>query len=94
MSQLTIEQVNSAIMFGQFTNEQLNSIADAIRFRRAQLGRETRRSITVGSVVKFTHNRTGRTHQGNVVKIKIKNATVRENSMLWNVPLNLLSVAE
>jgi hypothetical protein len=94
MSQLSIQDVNSAIMFGSFTNEQLNSAADAIRFRRAQLARETRRTIAVGSVVKFTNNRTGRTHQGNVVKIKIKNATVRENSMLWNVPLNLLSVAE
>ena len=94
MSQLTIEQLNSQIMFGSFTNEQLNSIGDAIRFRRAQLSRETRRNIGVGDVVKFTHNRTGRTHQGNVVKIKIKNVQVREGTMLWNVPANMLTVVE
>jgi hypothetical protein len=48
----------------------------------------------VGDVVKFTHPRTGRTHQGNVVKINIKNIKVRENNTTWNVPANLLTVAE
>ena len=94
MSQLSIQQVNSAIMYGDFTNEQLESIVDAIRFRRAQIGRQTRRSLSAGDVVKFTNNRTGRTHQGNVVKIKIKNVQVREGSMLWNVPANMLTVVE
>ncbi len=94
MSQLTIEQVNSAIMFGSFTNQQLDSIVDAIKFRRAQVGRETRRAIAVGDVVKFTHPKTGRVHQGSVVKIKIKNVQVRENLTTWNVPANMLTVAE
>lgn len=48
----------------------------------------------VGDVVKFTHPKTGRTHQGNVVKIAIKNIKVRENNTTWNVPANLLTVAE
>ncbi len=94
MSQLTIEQVNSAIMFGSFTNQHLDSIVDAIKFRRAQVGRETRRAIAVGDVVKFTHPKTGRVHQGSVVKIKIKNVQVRENLTTWNVPANMLTVAE
>lgn len=95
MEQLTtIQQINSQIMFGSLTNEQLNSILGAIKFRRAQINKETKRSLMVGDVVKFTHPRTGRTHQGNVVKINIKNIKVRENNTTWNVPANLLSVAE
>lgn len=95
MEQLTtIQQINSQIMFGSLTNEQLNSILGAIKFRRAQINKETKRSLMVGDVVKFVHPRTGRTHQGNVVKINIKNIKVRENNTTWNVPANLLSVTE
>lgn len=81
-------------MFGDFTNEQLNSILAAVKFRRAQLSKETKRALMLGDVVKFTHPRTGRTHQGNVVKINIKNIKVREGFTTWNVPANLLTVAE
>lgn len=94
MSQLSIQDVNSAIMFGSFTNEQLNSILMAVKFRRGQLTKETKRALMLGDVVKFTHPRTGRTHQGNVVKINIKNVKVKEGFTTWNVPANLLTVAE
>jgi hypothetical protein len=94
MSQLSIQDVNSAIMFGSFTDEQLRSIGDAIRYRRAQIVKETRRSIMMGDVVKFTHPKTGRTHQGSVVKINIKNVKVKEGFTTWNVPANMLTVAE
>ena len=94
MSQLSIQDVNSAIMFGSLTNEQLDSIIGAIKFRRAQINKETKRALMLGDVVKFTHPKTGRTHQGNVVKIAIKNIKVRENNTTWNVPANMLTVAE
>lgn len=94
MSQMSIQDVNSAIMFGSFTNEQLDSILMAVKYRRAQIGRDTRRSIMMGDVVRFTHPKTGRTHQGNVVKINIKNVKVKEGFTTWNVPANMLTVAE
>lgn len=94
MSQLTIQDVNSAIMFGSFTNEQLNSIAAAVKYRRGQITRENKRELMIGDIVRFTHPKTGRTHQGSVVKIKIKNVQVRENLTTWNVPANMLTVAE
>ena len=94
MSQLSIQDVNSAIMFGSFTNEQLDSILCAVKYRRAQITRDTKRALMLGDVVKFTHPRTGRVHQGAVVKINIKNVKVRENNTTWNVPANLLTVAE
>ena len=95
MQQLSdIQLVNQQIMFGSFTNEQLNSIQAAIKFRRGQISKETKRSLMVGDAVKFTHPKTGRVHQGNVVKIAIKNIKVREGLTTWNVPANMLTVAE
>jgi hypothetical protein len=94
MSQLSIQDVNSAIMFGNFTNDQLDSIIAAIKYRRASVVKETKRSLMLGDIVRFTHPRTGRTHQGNVVKINIKNIKVRDGVTTWNVPANMLSIAE
>jgi ribosomal protein L35AE/L33A len=94
VSQLSIQDVNSAIMFGSFTNEQLDSIIAAIKYRRTQVARENKRSIMLGDVVKFVNPRSGRTHQGNVVKINIKNVKVKEGFTTWNVPANMLTVAE
>lgn len=91
---MTIQEINRAIMFGNFTNEELSSIGDAIRFNRAQLTKQTKRSISLGCTVRFTHPKTGRVHTGIVKKIKIKNITVLKNGMMnWNVPANMLEVA-
>jgi hypothetical protein len=81
-------------MFGSFTNEQLNSIVSAIKYRRGQIVKENKRSIIMGDVVRFVNPRSGRTHQGNVVKINIKNVKVREGYTTWTVPANMLTVAE
>lgn len=95
MQQLTtIQQVNSQIMFGDFTNEQLDSIIAAVKYRRGQITRDTKRALMLGDVVRFTHPKTGRTHQGAVVKIAIKNIKVKEGLTTWNVPANMLTVAE
>ena len=89
----TIQDVNSAIMFGDFTNEQLNSIAQAIKYRRAQLTKEKVRSFWNGDNVKFVNPKTGRVHVGVVAKVKIKYITVREGNTNWNVPANMLEEA-
>jgi ASC-1-like (ASCH) protein len=94
MSQSSIQDVNSAIMFGSFTNEQLESIAAAVKYRRGQIARENKRAIMMGDIVKFVNPRSGRTHQGNVVKINIKNVKVKEGFTTWNVPASMLTVAE
>ena len=94
MSQLSIQDVNSAIMFGSSTNEQLDSIAAAVKYRRGQIARENKRAIMMGDIVKFVNPRSGRTHQGNVVKINIKNVKVKEGFTTWNVPASMLTVAE
>ena len=91
---LTIQEINKAIMFGKFTSEELISIGDAIKFNRAQLVRQVKRSVTIGSNVKFTSNRNGVTYVGTVEKIAIKFVTVRDSSTrgLWKVPASMLEV--
>jgi hypothetical protein len=95
---LTIKEINQAIMFGSFTSEELNSIGEALKFNRAQLVKQVKRSVTIGSMVKFTSNRDGTTYVGTVEKIAIKYVTVRENNPrssargLWRVPASMLEM--
>ena len=86
----SIQDVNSAIMFGDFTNEQLNSIITAVKYRRGQITKDKVRSFWNGDNVKFVHPKTGRVHFGVVSKVKIKFVSVREGSINWNVPATLL----
>lgn len=87
---MNIKNINAAIVSGVFTNNDLNSIADALRYARAQLARQTRRSLMVGDTVKFTSNRNGVTYTGDVEKVKQKFVLVRTNAGLFNVPANML----
>ena len=73
---MDIKAINTAIITGTFTNEQLSSIIDAVKYARSRVAEKTRRSITIGSTVQFTDPRSGRTHQGTVNKIKIKKVLV------------------
>ena len=90
----TIQEVNSSIMFGNFTNEQLNSISQAVQFARNQLVKETRRSVTIGTKVSFVNSRTGRKEVGEVTGIKIKNLVIRVGMTNWRVPASMVSVEE
>ena len=95
MERLTqIQQVNSAIMFGDFTNEELSSIIDAVKFARASIANQNKRALTLGTIVKFTSSRTGMTVNGTVQKINRKFIIVRETNNLsnWRVPANMLTV--
>lgn len=91
---MDIKQINSAIMFGDLTNTELTSIIDAVKYRRSQLARETKRQISVGSSVKFTSSRTGQSVVGTVEKVAIKYVFVRDPIRgLWKVPASMLTVA-
>jgi len=86
----SISEINHEIMQGSFTNDQLNDIAAAIRFRRAQLACEVKVTIRVGDTVKFYHPKLGQDLQGAVTRVKIKNILVKTQQGLYNVPANLL----
>ena len=94
MEQLsTIQQINSAIMFGNLSNVELNSIVDAVKFARTQLTKQNKRTFQLGDTVKFTSNRNGLTYVGTVRKVKIKFILVNTPGGVFNVPANMLEAA-
>lgn len=99
MTVSSVAQVNTAIISGNFTNEQLNAIGDAIRFARAQLANQVKFTLVKGSKVKFTISRSGQTVVGTVDKVNRKFIMVRENKpgalvgSVWRVPANMLEAA-
>ena len=90
---LTIQEVNSAIIAGTFTNDQLSSMIDAIKYARAQITKQKTRAFSIGDSVKFTSNRNGLTYVGTVRKVKIKYVLVNTPGGLFNVPANMLESA-
>ena len=90
---MNIKQINTAIMQGDFTNEELNSIGDAMRFARAQLVVRNKSVLTIGSNVKFTSSTRG-TISGVVKKINRKFIIVDQTGQFrsWRVPANMLEV--
>ena len=90
---MNIKQINTAIMQGDFTNEELNSIGDAIRFARAQLVVRNKSVLTIGSNVKFTSSTRG-TISGVVKKINRKFIIVDQPGQFrsWKVPASMLEV--
>lgn len=90
---ISINDVNQTIMHGSFTNEQLESIGAAIKFRRAQLAREVKREMRPGVAVKFYHPKLGYDVHGTVNRIKQKYILVDTSKGRYNVPANLLEVA-
>jgi hypothetical protein len=89
----TIQEINSAIMSGTWTDAELSSMISAVRFNRAQLVNRVKRSIMLGDSVKFHSTKRGMTITGNVQKVAIKYVTVQTpQGGLWKVPANMLEV--
>jgi len=88
---MNIMQINTAILEGGFTNNELTSIIDAVKFARARLTEQSKRSLTIGDNVNFTSSKTGRNVTGVVVKFAIKYVTVKTIQGAWRVPANMLS---
>ena len=86
----SIDSVTQAIMYGNFSNEDLEAVTQAIRYRRSQLGREVKRAMAPGVAVKFYHPKQGRDITGTVNRIKQKYILVDTAQGRYNVPANLL----
>jgi len=89
---MNITQINTAIMHGNLTNDELSSIIDSIKYARARLTREIKSGLMVGDNVNFNSTKQGRNVTGVITKIAIKYVTVRTATGSWRVPANMLSV--
>jgi hypothetical protein len=91
---LTIQQVNSAIMLQTWTNTELSSMIDAVKWNRDHLAKQIKRSIGRGDNVEFTSSKSGRLMRGFVTKVAIKYVTVDTGMGLWKVPANMLTLVD
>ena len=73
---------------GDLNNDDLNLIIEAVKFKRAQNGRQAARTLKIGEQVSF-NGRTG-VVTGRLEQIKIKKAIVVSGMTRWNVPLAML----
>lgn len=90
---MEIREINSAIMFGTFTDVELNSVLDAVKFARANLQRQNIRSLRLGSTVRWQDRKTPYGEQGVVEKIALKYVTVKTaQGVRWKIPANMLEV--
>jgi small-conductance mechanosensitive channel len=88
---MNIQSINTAILNGTWTNAELMSMTDAVKFARKRLTERNKATLMLGDTVNFTSTRTGRNVTGTVVKIAIKYVTVRTLEGLWKVPANMLN---
>ena len=89
---MNIQTINTNIINGTWTNNELLSMIDAIKFKRKLLTERSKAELAVGDSVTFDSAKRGRTVQGTVLKIAIKYVTVREDAGgLWKVPANMLT---
>jgi len=90
----TIQEVNTAIIQGNFGNDELSSIIDAVKYARSRLTNQIKYSLKIGDNVNFTSSKTGRNVTGYVEKIAIKYVTVNTIQGRWKVPANMLTLIE
>jgi hypothetical protein len=88
---MSIQTINAEILQGAFTNEQLDSIGDAIKFARSRIAQKNIFSMRTGSNVQFTSSKNGMTYKGTVNKVGRQYVTVATPQGMWRVPANMLS---
>jgi hypothetical protein len=90
---MTVQSINAEILQGVFTNSQLDSIQDAIKFARSRIAEKNLFSMRAGANVQFTSNKNGMTYKGTVNKVGRKYVTVATPQGMWRVPANMLTPA-
>jgi uncharacterized Fe-S cluster protein YjdI len=90
---ITEFDIRGAIISGNYTANELDGIAQALKFARARLAQRQIRACVKGDQVRFTNPKTGAIFCGTVDRVKIKNVIVSTPQGRYNVPANLLEFA-
>ena len=91
---MNVKEINTAIVTGSFTNTDLDSINDAIKFAKSRIASQLGATLRSGSKVSLQHAKLGGRVFGTVLKVKIKKADVKlDSGMTYSVPLSMLTAA-
>lgn len=99
MSKVDTYEIREQIMFGNLSNDELDDILRAVKFAKAQIIKENKNTLTIGTTVKFTQTKTGKLVYGTVEKVNRKYIIVKEQnsnrlvSSKWRVPAFMLEAA-
>ena len=91
---MNIDRINSAIIQGNLTNDELTTVIEAVKYARSRLQKQVKNALMIGDNVNFTSSKTGQNVTGVVTKIAIKYVTVKTLQGAWSVPANMLSKIE
>jgi len=89
---MNIQAINSAIISGTWSNADLESMIDAVKFARGRLATTMKFQVRAGTRVKFHSTKRNMTVEGTVTKMAQKYATVSTSQGLWKVPANMLEI--
>ena len=87
---MNVNELCHSIRFSDLSNDDLNLISNAIRYRRSMLTEEQKHWLRPGLGVKFTNSRNGRVYSGHVVKVNRKYVMVATGVQTWRVPATML----
>ena len=88
---MDIKAINSAIVTGAFSVEDLDAINDAVKFARSRIARTLAVTLSKGAKVTVNHPKV-QGKVGTVLKVKIKKADVDFNGSIFQVPLSMCQV--
>lgn len=88
---MDIKAINTAIVTGNFSIADLDSIADAVKFKRSTLAMVIGATLTKGARVRVNHAKV-QGIVGTVLKVKIKKADVDFGGKIFQVPLSMCQV--
>ncbi len=91
---MNIDRINSAIIQGNLTNDELTTVIEAVKYARSRLQKQVKNALMIGDNVNFTSSKTGQNMTGVVTKIAIKYVTVKTLQGAWRVPANMLTKIE
>ncbi len=90
---MSVDTIITKLMSGSLTNEDIEQVAQALKYARAQVGRQVKRQLAPGVSVKFYHPKQNFYIAGTVNRIKQKYVLVDTPQGRYNVPANLLEPA-
>lgn len=90
---MDFKDICTKVMFGNYSNEQLNELIEAIKYRRSRLTAEKKMNLFPGLHVQFKSTKTGNTITGVVEKVNRKYTIVKTSDGSWRVPAVMLELA-
>ena len=90
---MSVNHIVTELMSSTLTNDDIEQVTQALKYARAQVGREVKRQLAPGASVRFYHPKQNFYIAGTVNRIKQKYVLVDTPKGRYNVPANLLEPA-